>query len=174
MSNTISMSADFERQKNIQASALTGGLAGALVLLFILVKWSIPVEEHAQPEEYIEVNLGSGDTGSGMDQPQLPGEPAPARQTAYSPPTHEKATEESVKDVEANENSHDAPPIIKPTVSKPEVTKINEESKTVKTNTNPTPQPVVQAPPRPKAVLGHTIGGNGNGGNGADSYKPGT
>lgn len=174
MSNTISMSADFERQKNIQASALTGGIAGALVLLFILVKWSIPVEEHTQPEEYIEVNLGSSDVGSGKDQPQLPGDPAPAQHTAYTPPTPEKATEESVKDVEANETSHDAPPIIKPTVSKPEATKINTESKTVKTNTSPAPQPVVQAPPRPKAVLGHTIGGNGNGGNGADSYKPGT
>ena len=174
MSNTISMSTEFERQKNIQASALTGAIAGALAMLFFLVRWSIPVEDHTQPEEVIEVNLGSGDTGSGMDQPQLPGEPAPSHQTAYTPPTPVKATEESVKDVDANENSHDAPPIIKPTVSKPEATKINDESKTVKTNTSPTPQPVVQAPPRPRAVMGHTMGGNGNGGNGADTYKPGT
>jgi hypothetical protein len=113
--------------------------------------------------------------GSGKDQPQLPGDPAPAQQTAYTPPQPQRAVEESAKDVESDDKNDDAPPVIKPAVSKPDATKINTESKTVKTPPTTTPQPVaVQTPPRPKAVLGHTVGGNGNGGNGADTYKPGS
>jgi hypothetical protein len=173
MNNQLSMSAEFERQKNIQASVITAAIAGALLFIFIWVKMTIPHEEAPPAEEYMEVNLGSGDQGFGTDQPQLPGDPAPAQQASYTPPQPVHSNEESVKDVASeNETSNDAPPVIKPAVSKPDATKINSESKTVKSaNTNP--QPVVQAPPRPKAVLGRTVGGSGNGGNGADTYKPG-
>jgi hypothetical protein len=167
------MSADFERQKNIQASVYTAVITGGLILLFILVKMSIPHEEPVPVEEYMEVNLGSGDQGSGDNQPLLPGDPAPAQQTSYTPPDPTPAKEESVRDVATNDNDAAAPPVIKPAVSKPDATKINAESKTVKTST-PSTQPVsTPTPPRPKAVLGQTVGGNGNGGNGADTYKPG-
>jgi hypothetical protein len=172
MNNAISMSAEFERQKNMQASALTAGFAGAILLLILMVKWSIPVKTERPVEEAIEINLGNSDHGSGTDQPQLPGEPAPAQQVAYTPPQPSFAREESVKDVAADETDHAAPAIIKPTVSKPDATKINNESKVVKAS-NPTPQPVVAAPAKPRAVMGRTVGGNGNGGNGADTYKPG-
>src|SRR2546421_12346878 len=128
MSNAISMSADFERQKNIQASAITLAIAVALFFFFILVSWTIPSETKTQTDEYIEVNLGSGDLGSGTNQPQLPGDPAPAQQTAYTPPQPVHSAEESVKDVESNETDREAPPVIKPTVSKPDATKINAES----------------------------------------------
>lgn len=172
MNNSISMSADFERQKNLQASAYTGGITGALLLLFILVKWSTPVKIETPTPEYIEINLGSSDQGFGTNQPLLPGNPAAAQRTAYTPPQPVHATQQSVKDVSTNENATDAPPVIKPTVSKPDATKINAESKTVKTKLIHT-QPVVQTPPRPKAILGHVVGGNGNGGNAANTYKPG-
>ncbi|MDB5253067.1 MAG: hypothetical protein JWP27_2236, partial [Flaviaesturariibacter sp.] len=46
------------------------------------------------------------------------------------------------------------------------------DNKTVRTPA--TTPAVVVAPPRPRAVLGRTVGGNGNGGNGADTYSPGT
>ena len=170
------MSSEFEREKNLKASLYTLGVTGALVLVFFLVRWSIPVEVNAPPvQEVIDINLGSGDVGSGHDQPQLPGEPAPAQQTAYVPPTPVKSVaEEDSKDIDNNEKEASAPPVIKPTVVKPTATKINTENKTVKIKPQPKQQEIVQAPPRPKAVLGHTIGGNGNGGNGADTYKPGT
>lgn len=168
------MSAEFERQKNIKASAMTAAITGALLFIFLWVKMSIPQEEVPPVEEYIEVNLGSGDQGFGTDQPLLPGDPAPAQQTSYTPPQPIQSREEAVKDVASdNETSNEAPPVVKPAVSKPDATKINSESKAVKTSNRTDPQPVVQAPPRPKAVLGRTVGGNGNGGNGADSYKPG-
>jgi hypothetical protein len=169
------MSAEFERQKNVQASLYTIGVSGALLLLFFLIHWSIPVEVNQPPvEEVIDINLGNSNVGSGKDQPQLPGEPATARQTAYVPPqpVRSEARDDS-KDIDNSEQEKTAPPVIKPSVVKPNATKVNTENKTIKTNTPPQ-QVVVQAPPKPKAVLGHTMGGNGNGGNGADSYKPGT
>lgn len=167
------MTADFEREKNLKASAYTLAIAGAMLMFFMLVKLTTQIAVQPPVEEAIEVNLGSGDTGSGTDQPQLPGNPAPAEQTAYVPPQPVHSTEPAVKDVEANETHTDAPPIIKPAVSKPEATKINTETRTVKTNT--TPQPVTTPPaPRPRAVMGQVRGGDGSGGNGADTYKPGT
>ena len=87
------MSAEFERQKNVKASAITFGIAGSLLLLFIMVKWPLPSISQPPAQEFIEVNLGSGDLGSGTDQPLLPGEPAPAEQQAYNPPTPEDADE---------------------------------------------------------------------------------
>jgi hypothetical protein len=176
MNNTISMSAEFERQKNFRASVLTAICAGLVLLVIILIKMTTPVKQEPVVDDFVEIelpNLGSSDVGSGTDQPQLPGDPAPAQQTAYTPPQTTQSTEEAVKDVSNDdEKSNDAPPVIKPNVSKPNATRINEEAKTVKTN-NVTPSPVV-APPKPKATLGRTVGGNGNGGNGSDTYKPGS
>jgi hypothetical protein len=67
MNNLISMSAEFEKQKNIRASAITGGIAGSLLILFIMVKWAIPVKSEPPVEEYIEINLGSSDQGFGTN-----------------------------------------------------------------------------------------------------------
>ena len=174
MNNTLSMSAEFERQKNIKATAITLGIAGSLLLLFILVKWPLPTVEPPPTQEFLEVNLGSGDLGSGNDQPLLPGEPAPAQQIAYVPPQPVQAVAEDVKDVETDDRENDAPAIRKPTIVKPNATRINDENKPTRPTTNTNPQPVVQEAPKPRAVLGRTTGGNGNGGNGADTYRPGT
>ena len=154
--------------------AYTAGLAGAILLLIFMIKWNIPVHTPPVVAEYIEINLGNSDVGSGNDQPQLPGDPAPAQQTAYVPPQPVQSATESAKDIDENETAHDAPPVVKPAISKPDATRINTESKSVRKTTTTVPQPVTPAPPRPKAVLGHTVGGTGNGGNGADTYKPGT
>lgn len=168
------MSAQFEKEKNIKASAYTFGITGGLLLLFFLWKISSPQVPPPAAEEMIEVNLGNGDVGSGKDQPLLPGEPAPAEQTAYTPPQPVHAVQSNTKAIETNDRAdNDAPALKTPAVSKPNATKIDQPEKYVKST--PNPQPVVTpAPPRPKAVLGRTVGGNGNGGNGADSYKPGT
>lgn len=176
MNHSVTLSAEFERQKNIKASAITAGIALALVLLFILVKWPLPTIPQAPMEEFLEVNLGSSDVGSGKDQPLLPGEPAAAEQPSYTPPQPVKAVAENIKDVETDDrpDNDDAPVIKRPTTAKPNATKINDDNKTVKKAVTPTPQVATPAPPRPKAVLGRTTGGTGNGGNGADTYKPGT
>jgi hypothetical protein len=174
MNNTYSMSIDlFERQKKMKATAITFGVAGALLLLAILVKWSIPTAPPVTADEFIEINLGSGDQGFGSDQPQLPGDPAPAQQVAYSPPQPVQSAAEEVKDVETDDRETDAPAITKPTNPKPNATKINEENKVVKSTPVAQPVAATPAPPKPKAVLGRVVGGNGNGGNGAETYQRG-
>lgn len=174
MNNQATFNTEFERQKNIQASIYTAAIAAALLLLVYLVKFYEPVVPPPPQEEYIDINLGSSDVGSGNDQPQLPGEPAPAQQVAYTP-VHEtpQSSSEAVKDVEES-NEHEAAPVYKPAVTRPDAKKINDETKVVKTTqttANVTPTP---APPRPRAVMGQVRGGNGNGGNGAETYRPGT
>lgn len=166
------MTAHFERQKNIQASLYTAGIAGALLLLVLFIKFYQPVVQTPPVEEYIEINLGSSDVGSGNDQPELPGEPAPSQQVAYTPAQPvTSASEESVKDIEES-NDAEAPPVYKPNNTKPDAKVINQESKTVKNNT--TTNNATPSPPQPRAVMGQVRGGNGNGGNGAATYKPGT
>jgi hypothetical protein len=176
MNNSSPMSAQFERQKNIKASAITLGTGAALLVIFFLVNFPLPHAEVFPPvEDLMEVNLGSSDFGSGDDQPLLPGDPAPAEQVAYSPPQAVQSDVSDAKDVETDDrdDNADAPVIRKPVVSTPKATRIDNNNKVEKST--PTPAPVVAAAPaRPKAVLGRTVGGNGNGGNGADTYKPGT
>ncbi|MBD0333340.1 MAG: hypothetical protein ICV66_11865 [Chitinophagaceae bacterium] len=172
MNQYLSLSAEFERQKNVKASLITFGVAGILVLLFIFWKWPLPSLPQPTFEELIEVNLGSSDQGFGSDQPMLPGEPAPAQQTAYNPPTPVQSHASEVKSVETDDRDETAPAIKNPVVTKPNATRINDNSKTIRTTT--TPQPVItETPPRPKAVLGRTVGSNGNGGNGAETYQRG-
>ena len=168
------MSSAFEREKNTRALLYTAAISAMILVMVYFINWAIPVKTVPVVEEFVEINLGNSDFGSGNDQPELPGDPAPAEQTSYTPPQPVHSSEESVKDItEANETSHDAPALVKPAVSKTDAKKINTEVKAVKVS-NPTPQPVTQAPPKPRAVLGRTTGGTGNGGNGAETYKPGT
>ncbi|HEX2536069.1 MAG TPA: hypothetical protein VHK69_20145, partial [Chitinophagaceae bacterium] len=167
------MSADFERQKNMQATAITGGVAGALLLLCFLLKWSLPTVAQEELAEVMEVNLGSSDAGFGSDQPMEPGDPAPAQQVAYTPPQPTPAVEEEARDVNTDDGDNDAPVIRKPVNAKPDAPKIDAETKTTRTQPTTQTAAVTPAPARPKAVLGRTVGGTGNGGNGADRYEPG-
>ena len=169
--NSAAMSASFEARKNTQATMITAGFAGVLLLLMFLLKQSFPVIEPPLAEEWIEINLGSSDFGFGTDQPKLPGEPAPAQQIAYNPPQQNQRENNNAKDIEESLDKS-SPAILKPDVSKKDATEINKANKPVVAKTSP--QPVVNTtPPKPKAVLGHTVGSNGIGGNGADSYQKG-
>jgi hypothetical protein len=179
MNNQLSMSPEFERQKNIQASVLTAAITGALLFIFIWVKLTIPHEEARPVEEYIEValpdlpvedvNLGNNDVGSGNVQPIVTGTPssAPVASTAASTPARSESHEQTTKDVQTDDHS-DGPPIIKP--SKP-----NPQAKEITTNANPqtvtTPQPKL----RDGAQMTSTRG-SGNGGNtSAEGYdRPGS
>lgn len=173
MQNYLSMTADFEKEKNRKAALLTTGIALMLALLFFWVKWQLPVVDPPVLTEELEVNLGSGDEGFGSDQPMLPGEPAPAVAPAYTPPRATQRATSEAKNIETDDRpSNDAIALPKPAVTTPKATKIAENNKPV-SQPDPAPQPVVNNTPKPKAVLGRTVGGEGNGGNGADTYKPG-
>lgn len=174
MSNAIYMTDLFERQKRVKASLITLGVIISLFLLAILLKWSLPTVPVPVEETYIEINIGNDDAGFGSDQPLLPGDPAPAQQVAYTPPQAvQQATADDARDVETDENNNDAPAIRKPVNPKPNATRIDVENKTVKAAPAAEPVAPTPAPPKPKAVLGRTVGGTGNGGNGADTYQRG-
>ena len=171
--SALYMSDSFEKQKKTRATAATVGAAGGLLLLAILIKWPIPSIPAPPVEEGIEINLGSSDQGFGTDQPQLPGDPAPVQQVAYTPPQPVQSnTDAPSREVTTDDNeTEDVPAVTKPAHTKPDATRITNNTKVVKTT--PAPQPPVETPPRPKAVLGRTIGGSGNGGNGAETYQRG-
>lgn len=174
MKNYSSMTVDLDQRNYPKAALYTGLIALALLLLVWFVKFYQPLPPSPPPQaEYIEVNLGSSDVGSGNDQPELPGEPAPAEQPSYTPPQATQASDEAVKDVEENDEA-EAPPVYKPATTRSDAKKINEETKTVRNNAPVSNTPPTPAPPQPKAVMGQVRGGSGSGGNGAAVYKPGT
>ncbi len=166
------MSDSFETRKNTQASMITLGVAGLVLLIFFLIKMDFPTFEIPIVDNAVEVNLnipdeiapsvGGGGGGGGGNPVQATG---PAG-TAYSPP--QPGEKEDVKDIEDN-NDKESPAIVKPNNPKTTATKINSNQSVVKT----TPKRVVETPtpPKPKAVYdGKTLGGNGKGGGVADDY----
>ena len=172
MTNSVAyMSDSFEARKNTQASMMTLGVAGLIALIFILVKMDFPTFETPIVDNAVEVNLnipeelaptiGGGGGGGGGNPVQASG---PAG-TAYTPP--QPGEKDDVKDVEEN-NDKESPAILKPDNAKPKATKINSNQSVVKTE----PKPVVETPtpPKPKAVLGKTVGGSNTGGGTADNY----
>lgn len=160
----------FEREKNIKALGFTLGLCILLFLIFFYVKWTLPNVTPPPVMETLEVNLGNSDQGMGDVAPQLPGEPAAAKNEEYTPPAASQPVQQD-QNIAGDENeTDDAPvvnkavkPIVKPNnITAPSVTKPKLNTQPV---VNPTP-----APPKPKAVYtGGTA--NGSGGNGADTYN---
>lgn len=167
---------EFEARKNRNAGLYTLLICGGLLALLLLVSWNLPFNPPTPVEEGLEVNLGNSDQGLGNDQPFLPNESAREEQQKYTPPKTVAAAKEALKDVETDDKDPDpAPEVKKPPVTKPDATKIPEKDLAVKTTrksttpaVNPTP-----VPPKPKAVFSG-VKGDGNGGNDADHFKPGT
>jgi hypothetical protein len=167
------MNNNFESQKNIKASGYTATVLGLLLIVFIFVKWTMPVVTPPVQEEGIEVNLGNSDEGLGEDQPMSPESPAPSQQPTYSPPKA-AVVDNEMKDVETDDKEEDAPAIKKAETPKPNATKIPDKE-IAKTTPVKNPAPIVNpnpAPPKPKAVF-KGVNGNGTGGNEADTYKKG-
>ena len=163
----------FDKEKNTKATIYTGIVTGMLLLLFFILKWPLPTVSQPLFEDGIEVNLGSSDQGLGIDQPMIPGEPAPSQQMAHNPPRTITSNDANVRNIETDDRNADAPEIVNPPVAKPLATKINTTEKETKKAT--TPQVVNNPePPKPKAVLSRTVGGSGVGGNGAETYQKGT
>lgn len=174
MNNALVMSASFEARKNSQATMITASFAGMMLLLMFLIKWSFPtLPPPILVDEGIEVNIGTSDMGFGKDQPLMPGDPAPQKEIAYTAPVQTKAEVKDAKDFEEDKTDKVSPAIYKPKVSKPDSKEINKEAKQVVKAKHIEPV-ITPKPQRAKAVLNRTLGGNGPGGNGADSYQKGT
>lgn len=167
--NVYIMSASFEAKKNTQATMITAGFAGLLLLLMFLWSWTVPIMIPPPPEEGILVELNlpdepmimAGGGGGGGNPVQASGE----KGTAYSPP--QPGTTEDSRDIE-DDPDKSMPAILKPDKPKPEAKKINENKSVVKTS----PKEIVTtpAPQKPKAVLGRTTTGTNTGGGVATNY----
>lgn len=166
MNNVISMSAEFERQKNFKALSYTFGIVGGLLIIFIFARMTLPPKGIPQEPAYVEialpdeppvddVNLGNNDAGSGKVQPIVTGTPGSAPVSHDVAPTKGPNSQVATKDVETEEH-HSSPPLTKPTVTNTNK-EINNNTNDQTTKTKPTPQ-------KPKAVIKGTIG-SGNGGN---------
>lgn len=169
MTNYQSMSASFEREKNIKALAYTGMICVWLFLLFFFLQWTLPQIPAPSFGEGIEVNLGNSETGLGDMAPQIPGNPSLTEETKSAPP---KTAQEVTPQPKINTDEYadgDAPAVnkakVKP-VTKPITNPLPAVKKaTPAAVTNPTP-----APPKPKAVFkaGTSTTSSGNRG---DSYN---
>jgi hypothetical protein len=170
MNNTLSMTDPLEARKNTQATLITAAFAACMVLLMFLLKWELPVIPIPDKDEGILVELNIPDEppakvlgggGGGGNPVQATG----PKGTASAPPA--PGIKEDVKDIEEDETEKTTPAILRPDHPKPEAKKIDENHSVVKTTPKVIENP---APPKPKAVLGKTVGGNSNGGGAAENY----
>lgn len=162
------MMQSFEKEKNKRAGLITGGVALAMLLTFIFLKWPLPVIEFPPQDMYVEVQLEqrvdirSGGGGGGGNTVKAPEEKGIAK------PAVVPGVREESKDFETNDKDEEAPPARKPPNPKPEATKVVPNTAVTKT----VPKQIIEtpAPPRPKAVAGKTLTGTGTGGGTADKY----
>ncbi len=166
MVNSMTMTDHFEREKNIKASVATLIVCSCIFLLFFFVQWTTPVVEKPIITEGIEVNIGNSDVGSGNEQPMEPGEPG-AKSNLDNTTAAQTATATASPDNTPPSNDPDAAPISTP--SKPNISTTTNTSTAKKTTAIPTP-----ATPKPKMVMSKYGGGNGTGGNNADTYHKST
>lgn len=177
---TLYMSVEFEKQKNLRASLITGGIAGTIILIFFWIKMEIPVIFPPLPETAVEVELnlppdleglpdGSGVGGGGGGNPvQAAG---PAGEYANQPLEPSPPTDDA-KDIETDETEN-TPAILKPVTTKPTATKTNTSVKTIEKKDTEKPA-AAPAPPKPKVLMGQTRGGTATGGGGTSTtYEPG-
>ncbi len=174
MTNALNMSASFEAKKNSQATMITLGFAGFLLMLMFVWSWTIPaiVPPHPDQGMMVEMDLPDeeipmkqvGGGGGGGNPVEAAGPAGAAPQTPPQP-----GTDEDARDIEDDPAEKETAPIIKPDNPKPKAPKVNENKSPVKVAPTPKPDPP-QPKPVPKAVLGKTTTGTGSGGGTETTY----
>ncbi len=170
MTTYSSTQASFERQKNAKAAGITILICALLFIVFYWVHWAQPQTQAPIADTGIEVNLGNSETGAGDVAPQLPGDPAKdaAAIDNAAAPISLPAQQDQQINADPNE-TNDVPVINNPTTKTIPAT----PKKTPAVEVKKTSPVTIAAPPfpKPRALMGKNSGGNGNGGNGADSYN---
>jgi hypothetical protein len=167
MNNAISISAEFERQKNIKAFSYTTVIVGGLLIIFLFAKMTLPPKEIPQEEQYVEIalpdeppldiNLGNNNVGSGNVQPIVTGTPssAPTSNEVSPAPAKNITSQVATKDVETEEHPSSPP------VTKAKAPNTNKEINNNETDQTTKAKPVEQ---KPRALM-TSVRGSGNGGN---------
>jgi hypothetical protein len=165
MNNAISISAEFERQKNIKAFSYTTGIVGGLLIIFLFAKMTLPPKEIPQEEQYVEialpdeppiddVNLGNNDVGSGNVQPIVTGTPSSSPVSQDVSQSKGSTSQVATKDVETEDHK-----------SSPPITKATTPNTNKEINNNTTDQTVAQKPQLRRGAQMTSVRGSGNGGN---------
>ena len=165
MNNAISISAEFERQKNIKAFSYTTGIIGGLLIIFLFAKMTLPPKEIPQEEQYVEialpdeppiddVNLGNNDVGSGNVQPIVTGTPSSSPVSQDVSQSKGSTSQVATKDVETEDHK-----------SSPPITKATTPNTNKEINNNTTDQTVAQKPQLRRGAQMTSVRGSGNGGN---------
>lgn len=164
------MDTQFERNKNLKASAYTAAITALLFFVMFFVSWQVPVVQPPVVDEGIEVNLGNSDEGLGDVAPEVPGAPADAQdELADNPPPPSSVSSEPSNEA-PNEPSDNVNTVAVNASTKKEDNKPVSESKKNTAKTAEQPTTTVEVKPKPKAVYG-APGNTGTGGNNADSYN---
>ena len=165
MNNAISISAEFERQKNIKAFSYTTGIVGGLLIIFLFATMTLPPKEIPQEEQYVEialpdeppiddVNLGNNDVGSGNVQPIVTGTPSSSPVSQDVSQSKGSTSQVATKDVETEDHK-----------SSPPITKATTPNTNKEINNNTTDQTVAQKPQLRRGAQMTSVRGSGNGGN---------
>lgn len=161
----------FERSKNIKAISWTAGIHVLLLVLFLVLKYTLP----AQPKNddfSMEVNLGTSDNGYGNDQPEIPEDPAPP-EAAIAPATATKTGESNTKEILTSDDKDAAGVVSKPKTTDKKTVTINDKEKKNKSKAvtqNTTQQKKQAVAEKPKYTY---PGSNGKGGNSASNSHAG-
>ena len=160
MSNTTTMQATFETQKNRKAFVYTTIICGAILLIALLVSWKNGPHAPKVAEELIEINLGNDIEGFGEVQPLTKGEKSPSTETAAQQQSAE-ANNTKTEEIKTEENTDpESAPITRPIKTTPKVA---------------TPAVVITPAPKPQKpkIAGYNgpKGGTGNGATEDNGYK---
>lgn len=163
------MSANFERDKNIKASAYTGVICGSLFLLFFSLQWTLPQIPVPDFGDGIEVNLGNSETGMGDIAPQIPGDPSVTEDSKTAPPQSIQETTPLPK-IQTDEYADGDAPSVNNAKNKPVTKAVISSPAAVKKISTATVTHPIPAQPKPKALF---KGGTSttSSGNRADSYN---
>jgi len=167
MNQTITMQMHFEKEKNMQAGAITAAICLLLFLILFYLQWTLPQTPAPVLGEGIEVNLGNSETGLGDIAPTIPSSPSVTEEEIKTAPATSNPAP-AVKNITADENGEEA-------ISNTEKKAVKLEPKNnelVKPTKKPTINPIAAKPvePKPKALFkGGTS--TSTSGNNADSYN---
>jgi outer membrane biosynthesis protein TonB len=153
-----------ELKNNSKAIAWTAGIHLILLLIFFMIKYTLPAEGAGSNEDLMEVNLGTDMDGFGTDQPEDPNDPAAANALMAHIEAGEQATADEPELLTSDEA--DAPAVVNNRPRTParrteparnhQPTRTNSRTATAATNTSTAPRQ------QPKYVMPGATGTGGN------------